>query len=211
MFTAQQIELLQSAPLPGLSAQLLGAPVMRRNELQKGIAAVTTARQAAVLLLLHPSQEQYCFTLIRRNTYEGVHSGQVAFPGGQWDPTDIDYTQTAQRETHEELGVASQAYRIIKKLSPLYIPPSNFMMHPFVGIAHEKLDFIPDPREVVDVFHIPLQELLREDWLVDIPMQTSYQRFGTVPAFVWGEVEVWGATAMVLSEFRELILALKLI
>lgn len=200
------LEQFQQTELPGLDAQLMLAPRQRRELMEMALATGVNARQSAVMVLLHPLAGKWHFALIRRNTYAGVHSDQIAFPGGRWEESDGSLYFTAQRETLEELGVDPSAYQFVKALTPLYIPPSNFMMHPFVTLATQPVQFTPDPREVVQVFSVSLEQFLAPDAVREIPKDTSYQAFGTVPAFVWDELEVWGATAMVLSEFREILL-----
>lgn len=160
-------------------------------------------RKAAVLMLFYPKNGVTHLALIVRNSYPGVHSSQIGFPGGKVELSDIDLQETALRETHEEIGIPAHKVTIIKPFSEIYIPPSNFMVSPFMGIASEELIFTPDPREVKRVLEFPLAEFLDENTITNTKMTTSYATDIEVPAFKVDKFIVWGATAMMMSELKE--------
>ena len=129
--------------LPGEVAQFKMAPMERLAALKKIDIEKETVRKAGVLVLFYPSEaKQTMLALILRKTYKGVHSAQVAFPGGKYEETDSDFAFTALRETQEEVGVSTELVELIKPFTPMYIPPSNFMVHPFLGIVKEEIEFI---------------------------------------------------------------------
>lgn len=194
---------LQSIELPGIEAQLLAVPP-ERSELMKAIDfSSLNPKKAAVTILLYPKQEQMHLVLIQRTTYAGVHSAQIAFPGGKIEATDASAAAAALRETEEEIGVAAHQLHVVRAFTELYIPPSNFMVYPFLAFAEETLQFLPDAKEVSQVIEMNLH-----DFITACPIQiqtraTSYNPEIEVPCFIIQGHEVWGATAMVLSELKE--------
>lgn len=193
--------------LPGLEAQLRLAPPYREDLLKKATAAKKKAKQAAVLLCVYPNARgDLHFVLIRRNDYPGVHSGQIGFPGGKVEPMDASYWDTALRETEEEIGVHRLRVAQLLELSSLYIPPSNFMVRTYLGWCETKPHFQADPKEVAAIIEIPLTSFLAAQ-----PQKTTQlpsNAYGTcveVPCYFFGESVVWGATAMILSEFQYLM------
>jgi 8-oxo-dGTP pyrophosphatase MutT (NUDIX family) len=190
--------------LPGPQAQMSMAPV---NRIPESLVPPpnTDARISSVLLLVYPQNAQPNFVLIERNTYDGVHSGQMGLPGGKKEAHDPDLQSTALRETQEEIGVQPHQVQLIGSLTPLFIPVSKFLVHPFVGILQETPVFKPDPREVASVFSV------HPEWLLQ-PANRSISKVNLgnglsrqVPAFVLHEKIIWGATAMILGEFSALI------
>jgi ADP-ribose pyrophosphatase YjhB (NUDIX family) len=143
--------------------------------------------------------------LIVRNSYPGVHSSQIGFPGGKVEDFDANLEQTALRETHEEVGIHPDKVQIIKAFSEIYIPPSNFLVAPFMGISHEELTFIPDLDEVKRVLEFSIADFLDEKSITKVKMSTSYATDIEVPAFMVDKYVVWGATAMMMSELKETI------
>jgi len=193
--------------LPALTAHAKMAPLERMEQLKNIDFENKKVKIAAVLLLLYPKGNLTHLVLIVRNLYEGVHSGQIAFPGGKYEAEDIDFAQTALRETHEEVGVPPNFVEIKKNFSPIYIPPSNFMVYPFLGICQREINFIPDPSEVARVIELPLSVFLSEEIIVKVKMTTSYAHEIEVPAFEIEGQMVWGATAMILSELKDVLKA----
>ncbi len=185
--------------LPGfdaLSAQMRMSPQPRPF---RRAAVPGTPKLAAVLILLFPVKGVLTFVLMRRTEYEGVHSGQISLPGGKREDGET-FEQTAIRETYEELGV-SDAVSIIGPLTPLHVPPSDFEIHPFVGYLPSAPVWQPDPGEVAAVIESPLQLLLDEQ-VKGMEDTTRYGRPFTIPFYRVGDVQVWGATAIILSEFE---------
>ena len=206
---SQQIVKLQKLALPGEQAHLDMAPIERIIELKRLAAARKTAREAAVLALFYPSpSNQTHFVLILRKTYKGVHSAQVGFPGGKRESSDRDFAETALRETEEEVGVPRSQVRLIKELTEVYIPPSNFVVKPYLGLTTSQPHFVLQEEEVEAIIEVPLSELMNDSVLVEQTLSTSYATNIRVPAFRLQQHTVWGATAMMLSELRQLLSAL---
>ena len=201
----EHVAYLAEAELPAMKAHAIMAPIERLETLQNPINVINTPRTAAVLMLLYPKKGETHLVLIVRNAYEGVHSAQVAFPGGKYEDTDSDFAYTALRETQEEVGVNPQEVELIKPFTPMYIPPSNFMVHPFLGVAKQELRFVPDPSEVARIIELPLAVFLDESIVIETRLATSYAKEISVPAFNIEETIVWGATAMMLSELKEVL------
>ena len=191
--------------LPGESAHAKMAPLERLIELKNLDLKEKKPRVAAVMMLLYPKEGDTHLILIVRNTYKGVHSSQIAFPGGKYETSDADFEVTALRETHEEIGVIPEKINIIKHFTPIYIPPSNFLVHPFLGIAEDELLFYPDSREVADIIELPLSVFLNDEIIIETQLSTSYAENALVPAFKIEKHLVWGATAMMLSELRDVL------
>lgn len=182
------------------------APEMRRDSISNFRQMAKRGREAAVMALFYPDPSGLVrLLLIKRPSYPGVHSDQVAFPGGKREPGDTDLLATALRETQEEVGVTPDAVLHLRPLSPLYIPPSNFTMSPFVGMAHEPPEFRLQASEVADIIEVPLAEVLDEASLGIRKLTTSYATQIEVPVFLFGGQVVWGATAMVLNELKTLL------
>ena len=132
-------------PLPGEEAQYRMAPSYRPR-LTTAEIELLHPRVSGVMLLLYEKHGLLNIVFTQRKQYEGVHSGQMSFPGGKKDLSDVDLLQTALRETKEEIGVGEEKIEIIGKLSELYIPPSNFLVYPVVGFAQNILSFQPQQR-----------------------------------------------------------------
>ena len=165
------------------------------------------ARSSVSLFAPKQSLQYTGLPLVGRNgtSHDLPHSAQVAFPGGKYEDTDSDFAYTALRETQEEVGVNPQEVELIKPFTPMYIPPSNFMVHPFLGFAKQELRFVPDPSEVARIIELPLAVFLDESIVIETRLATSYSEEISVPAFNIEETIVWGATAMMLSELKEVL------
>ncbi len=191
-------------PLPGLQAQREMAPVYRKPSLLLDMPG--TAVESAVLALLFPANEgrsreellDWKVLLIRRNSYPGVHSGQISFPGGKREARDADLWETARRETCEEVGICREWIDTVGPLTATYVPASNFAIHPFVGVARPGATVTMDPREVAACRRVPLRAL--------DPARAVMRRFTyedgekPAPAWLYEDFVIWGATAMVLAE-----------
>lgn len=195
---------LKKEKLLALDAHIKMAPLERITYLKDKSYTENKPRNAAVLMLVYPKNNVAHLALIVRNTYPGVHSSQISFPGGKEELEDANLEYTALRETEEEVGVAMHKVEVIRKCSEIYIPPSNFLVTPFLGFATEDLTFIPNPDEVKRVLELPIHELLNDDIIIQTKMSTSYATNIDVPAFQVEKYVVWGATAMMLSELKEL-------
>ena len=197
---------VKNLALPGEEIQFKMAPLERLQELKNLAQSQKNASKAGVMILFYPNEsEETNLILILRKTYRGVHSGQVGFPGGRYEPEDMDLSQTALRETEEEIGVPVNQIRLVKKLTEMYIPPSNFIVQPFMGFMEDKPLFVAQPSEVEALIEVPLPHFLDDTVIISKLLTTSYAVDIEVPAFHLNGHVVWGATAMILSEVRHLI------
>lgn len=205
-YIAQLTSKIEEIPKPGLAAQLKMAPPQRFGTKETLLKVPKNVKRAAVMMLLYPNREKkLCFCLIQRTTYNGKHSGQISFPGGKREEEDIDFWATALRESHEEVGVNPEKVQLITTLSSTYIPPSNFYVYPYLAYTNQCPDFVAEEGEVDHVIEVLLEDLLKESAIQDGPITASYTSEVIVPMFVFGTYRVWGATAMILSEAREII------
>ncbi len=178
----------------GMSGRLAQRPADKAGE----------ARIAAVMLLIYPLAGEPHILYTKRPDSLRDHSGQISFPGGRVDEGET-ITEAALRELHEEVGVTAQTVELIGEMSQLYILPSDFMVHPFVGLARERPDFVVNRDEVETLLEVPLSLLLdpatrrEEVW--------TFKRFNNqrlnVPFFQVDAHKIWGATAIMTSEFLE--------
>ncbi len=199
--TVDEIRAALSNPLPGIAAQIKLAPLYRVESLQS--TPPSDARPAGVLLLLYPHHGEWHFPLMKRVEDGLTHSGQISLPGGSQEAGET-LRETALREACEEIGAACTEVDVIGQLSTLYIPPSNFLVTPTVGHVDRRPDFRCDPREVAELIEVPLTALFdpamvkREPWsLRGMTVE--------VPFYQIGPHKVWGATAMILSEFSMIL------
>ena len=183
------------------------SPPYRLELAKKMKEKAKTARKAGVMALFYPNTDDETYlVLILRKTYKGVHSAQVGFPGGKYEEEDGgDLMQTAIRETEEEIGVSRTHIEVLKKMSPLYIPPSNFMVHPYIGISNEYLIFTKQDEEVEAIIEVKLTDFLSEGSTLNTTVPTSLGKELEVPAFKFNGHIVWGATAMMLGEIKDLL------
>jgi 8-oxo-dGTP pyrophosphatase MutT (NUDIX family) len=196
---------IEKLDLPGKKAQALLAPEFRQALLEKDLD-FPNAKKAGVLILLYPSEDQLVnFALILRNTYKGVHSNQIAFPGGKVEKNDSTIIETAVRETEEEIGVAASTIKVLRQLTELYIPPSNFMVYPTIGAIDYSPQFVRQHDEVKQVIEVKLEDFLKRTPIETHTISTSYAHQKDVLAFNINGYTVWGATAMMLSEFKVLM------
>jgi 8-oxo-dGTP pyrophosphatase MutT (NUDIX family) len=198
----ERIERGLRAPLPGIPAQLRMTPIPRPG--QKAYYEVEgTCLKAGVLVLLYERAGGVMLLLTRRTERVLHHPGQISFPGGEQHPGE-SLEATALRETEEELGLDLGAVRILGRLTPLYIPPSNYCIYPTVAFIPGRLEFHIQPEEVAAVIEAPIDRLAdpgsvrREIW-----------HYGgldhNVPYYELDGHKIWGATAMVLAELLALL------
>ena len=202
----QSLSKIKNIELPAETSHFKMVPPFRQELLKKQKNAIKKAKQAGVLALFYPDFNNTTrFVLILRKTYKGVHSAQVAFPGGKLEKQDTSLEFTALRETYEEVGVPMHTVKIIRELSQVYIPPSNFYVQPFIGITTQTPHFIKQENEVEAVLEITLEQFLNDKTIISRKVSTSYSVDVEVPAFKLNDHIVWGATAMMLSEIKDLI------
>lgn len=196
---------LVTIPLPGQEAHYKMAPLERIEGLRQLDLDKVNPKKAAVLMLLYPKKGRTHLVLIVRNAYKGVHSAQIAFPGGRFENEDITFDRTALRETHEEIGIPPESVEIIMPFTNLYVEPSNFMVYPFLGICKDEIVFVPDAIEVSSVIELPFSDFMNDDLVVTTTLASSYSEKIQIPAFKINQNIVWGATAMMLNELKEVL------
>lgn len=188
-------------PLPGYEAQKQMEPPMR--DLLDHNAS--NAINAATLLTLYYDTE-WKFILIRRSSHPlDKHKGQISFPGGRMELKE-SASHASFRETNEEINVPIDNLTMLGPISPLYIPVSNFMVYPHIAYLDiETIEFKRQEKEVEEIIHVPLHEFLDKNnsQYKTIKMNNGYS-LKEVPVFNLQGHIVWGATAMMLSEFREI-------
>lgn len=198
-FITQLHERLQQ-PLPDSSLRATMVPYPRPS-LQSEIGL----RKAGVLLLLYPHADTIFTALMRRtSTSKDTHSGQISLPGGKHETEDLNIEATALRETEEEFGIDRRQIRLLGSLTPVYIPVSHSLAYPAIGAMAHRPTFLPNSREVAEVIEVSLPHLQRPD----IVKQTQLEIRGTslrVPYYDVNGHIVWGATAIILSEFLSLV------
>lgn len=200
------ISKIKNIPLPAQASQFKMVPPFRQELLKQQIDAIKHAKRAGVLALFYPDvNRQTHFVLILRNTYNGVHSAQVAFPGGKIETQDSSLQDAAIRETFEEIGVPIAQIEVVCELTEVYIPPSNFYVLPFLGISKETPKFIKQEAEVEAIIEVPLHHFFDEASIITKKVKTSYSVEVEVPAFKLNNYVVWGATAMMLSEIKDVL------
>jgi 8-oxo-dGTP pyrophosphatase MutT (NUDIX family) len=193
-----------SKPLPGDVAQNLmtsRARIPTEQYLEKN----PDHRSSAVLLPLFPHNNTIYTALIRRPSYDGMHSGQLALPGGKVEKDDVSLEQTAIRETLEEVGVKIPLENIFGQLTSVYIPVSNFLVHPFVGMLHSKPEWIPDKHEVDSILEFPVSDLLDDSLKDRRRISIGKNLFMDAPCYIIDGQILWGATAMMFSELESIL------
>jgi 8-oxo-dGTP pyrophosphatase MutT (NUDIX family) len=161
-------------------------------------------RKGSVLILLYEENDEIKFPLIKRPEYPGAHGGQISLPGGKTEPGE-DVIQTALRETHEEIGVSSHNVSVLGRLSEFHVIPSNFMITPVVASIPYKPDFIPDTYEVAKILNGRISDLIKDDAVITTEILAAGQYRLQAPHFKIEDEMVWGATAMMLNEFRVIL------
>jgi len=199
---------LQSAldnELPGEMAHADLMPINRPFS-QKALKRATNYRKSAVGLVLYEEADSIRCVLIQRPQYDGTHGGQVSFPGGKMDSSDPDLEYTAKRECMEEIALEPTRMKTIGLLSEVYIPVSKFLVQPYVFYVESLPELKPDKREVDEIFSFEIETLLDDSCLkhTNLKFRNGFNQ-KNIPYFdIEGKV-VWGATAMILSEFKAVL------
>jgi 8-oxo-dGTP pyrophosphatase MutT (NUDIX family) len=189
--------------LPGEEAHYEMYP--KRGSSSRHLKNAANYKTSAVLALMYEDQGTK-MVLTQRHTYNGKHSGQISFPGGKMEAEDESIIHTALRETHEEIGVHPNKVEVLGKLTDVYIPVSRFLVHPFVGYHKEVPLFTAEEKEVKEIFSFDIDELLRDETLQLRDIKTDAGMvLKNVPCFIINGKIVWGATALMLNEFKTLL------
>lgn len=200
-----ELENLLKNPLPGPKAHTRVAPVDRIEGLENRDWP-PDAKRSAVTFLLFPKDGKIHTLFMKRPEYQGVHSGQVSLPGGQKEQTDKNLLETAIREYAEETGVILEEANYIAPLSEFYIPPSNFLVQPFVAFVDKLDELFPDEKEVESLHQVALEDLFKkgnfntEEILIRNREKKSISI--NAPCYKINELRIWGATAMMISELQ---------
>ncbi len=190
-----------TGPLPGIDAQLRMAPIYRQDpSMARNVGK--ECREAGVLALFFPRDGVPTLLLTVRRDHLSHHPGQISFPGGQREHAET-LREAALREAHEEVGLPPRTVEVLGELTPLYIPPSNFCVHPFVGVVPALPPLSPQDEEVGALLHAPLPLLLAPATRRSEPWTLRGQTV-EVPFLDVDGHQVWGATAMMLSELLAL-------
>ena len=188
-------------PLPGLVYQAKMAPAKRLNNYNPN---PELARKGGVLLMLYYFENDIYMALIKRAKDGGAHSGQIAFPGGKHERKDKSLIETALRETEEETGIKINKLEILGTLTNLYIPVSNYNVYPTVGFCASKPDFNINKAEVEKMILLPLNEFFKPENFKTGIISVGEQKIET-PFYEIKSQIIWGATAMIISEFLEVV------
>ena len=201
---ARNINLLRAKlqeALPGKEVQERMSPNIRTG---LNFIHEKPLRQSAVMLLLYPKNDTLYLAYFKRPEYDGPHSGQIAFPGGKAEMQDISLLETALRETKEEFGIVPETINVLGALTKIYIPVSNMEVSPFVGFIASTPIFMPNKDEVSYIIELPVSTLLDDT----VKKRETKFRHGMeieTPMYVYNKEEIWGATAMITSEFEEIL------
>lgn len=198
------ISSLKDMPLGGMDSQFKMAPAIRKDFVLKDLI-MANPKDSAILALFYPDKSnQTNFLLTQRASYNGTHSSQISFPGGKMEKSDNNLENTALRETFEETGVSQNDIKIYRQITKTYIPPSNFWVTPFIGFLEYTPKLVAN-NEVNEFIEVKLKDLLDDTSITNKNLTTSYMKNIDVPCFKLNNYIVWGATAMILSEIKDLI------
>jgi 8-oxo-dGTP pyrophosphatase MutT (NUDIX family) len=202
-----RLEQRLSQDLPGLDTQMRMSPPIRG----KDVVIPDNVRSGCVLVFVYPHEGKWHLSLMKRAEDGSTHSGQISFPGGTVEESDENHTFTALREAEEEVGIPKEKVTVLGKLTELYIPPSNFLVYPTVAYMAHRPDFVADPKEVAAIVEVPLSHLLQEEIVAIKKVKMSGRTDLTfdVPTYTIQGHTIWGATAMMLCEFLEIVKAAK--
>jgi len=203
---AEKLRARLALPLPGTEAHapLRATPV---GSVIPRFEHRVAPKPGSVLILLYPDKDQILFPLIKRPDYLGAHSGQISLPGGKAEPGE-DYIQAALREGEEEVGIRKESVNVIGRLSDFFVIPSNFLVVPVIGYVNHKPLFVPDPVEVAKIISGDIHMLMHEEAVKEKEILAAGKFRMKAPHFEIEEEVVWGATAMMLNEFRMVLKSL---
>ena len=191
-------------PLSGMEASEQMFPSLANGDRIK-MKHDDAAREGGVMVLLYQDGNTVRFPIIQRPIYSGVHSGQMALPGGKYEPDDADLIETALREMEEEIGVPAVDVQVLGNLSSFFVTVSNFQILPVIGVIRKVPQFVPQESEVDDIISADVEHLISEDYLKEKEMVVSGGATLRAPYFDLEDRIVWGATSMMLNEFKSIL------
>jgi 8-oxo-dGTP pyrophosphatase MutT (NUDIX family) len=191
-------------PLPGVLAQNKLKPYLKINKNLPSPPPILP-KLSAVMALIYPIKKEPHLLLIERTTYDGVHSGQLGFPGGKIEKTDTNSLFAALRETTEEVGIIHDEIEVIGQLSEVYVLASNFLVYPYVGIMKKRPDFLLDEKEVAAILEIPIKTFYNNAILKEKPIKSNLGFTLMAPYYDIDGKVLWGATAMMISELTHVV------
>ena len=195
---------IKDAQLEGENAHGVYSPPRRPNFSYEEILS-RNPRFAAVNILLYLKEGAWYFPLMLRSQNENDrHSGQVSLPGGKYEDGDKNFLHTAKRETSEEFGIEEYYIRVIREITPIYIPPSNFYVHAFISYTKKNPAFHLQEGEADALIEFPISTILSLSQNPEMKVLPT-SRGVEVPVIKFGGYHIWGATAMILSEFSNLL------
>ncbi len=201
----ERIRLKLLEALPGEVSHQKMSP-LNRPITSEALKSITDYRESAVAIVLFESNDCMECVLTQRPEYDGTHSGQISFPGGKKEDSDEHLEATARRECEEEIGVQLTLEHLIGALSPVYIPVSRFLVLPYLYFLPSTPIFLPDAHEVAEIFTFPLFDLKNEQLISTMDLkQTNGDVYRNVPYFNLNNKKVWGATALILSEMKDIL------
>ena len=204
MFGKDLLIKIKNAQLQGEDAHGIYSPPYRPLLTYDDILTKNPKFAAVNILLYLKNNEWYFPLMVRSENEHDRHSGQISLPGGKREETDENFAQTAIRETHEEIGIDEHYIRVIREISPIYIPPSNFYVHAFVSYTKKNPTFFLQEAEAVELIEFPVSSLLtlsEEPEMMALPSTKGVE----VPVITFNNYIIWGATSMILSEFSHLL------
>jgi 8-oxo-dGTP pyrophosphatase MutT (NUDIX family) len=192
------------ASLPGADAQALMSSKPLRADWEKDLGRIPQGtRNAAVLVLIYPKDGKAYMTLTQRTETLEAHRSQISLPGGAMEAGET-LEQAALREAQEEIGLDPQRVEILGRLTPLHVPVSGFLIHPIVGTLTHPPQLRKDPVEVAEILEASVEQLMKRETITWSPMDRPRGKL-LVPYFILDTCDVWGATAMILSELLSIL------
>lgn len=194
---------LTLSKLPGVEAQLKMSPNVRNPHFESQSPNESTIK-AAVLITIIIKEDSFKTVLIKRPEYNGAHSGQISFPGGKAEKTDKNIYHTALREAKEEIGINPDNIDVVGSLTTLYVPVSNICIYPIIGLTNKSISYNINQNEVAEVIETNIEVLFDENNIDKMSFTTNNLEI-IAPYYNVSNNKVWGATAMIISEFLEVI------
>lgn len=202
--TFDELQQLFQNGLPGEEAHLEFSPIRQKSS--EALKIAKSVKDAAVAIVIYSANNELFSLVIERQTYDGTHSGQISFPGGKVEHSDPSLLQTAIRECYEEIGIQLEESNFISELTSVFIPVSGFHVRPFIfHLDHEPNNFILSEREVVRVAPISLSALTKDENVIIKNLSVGNTVLQNVPHFRFNDIEIWGATALMLNELKQLL------